>query len=132
MVADAVSDSADNDLHLPLKLSPRARDEGWTGLVLGPREAIPAAKLNPYLQNNSSPQGELVYAQAGTNQYPRIPFAVYPVDLCDGAEGITTYATKVPGAPHLTGSTIDAIHAIENDMIGNTSPLVTAQCFRQH
>ena len=35
MVADVVSDSADNDLHLPMKLSPRARDEGWTGLVLG-------------------------------------------------------------------------------------------------
>ena len=50
MVADVASDSADNDLHLPMKLSPRARDEGWTGLVLGPREAIIAAKLKPYLQ----------------------------------------------------------------------------------
>ena len=50
MVADVVSDSAGNDLHLPMKLSPRARDEGWTGLVLGPREAITAAKLKPYLQ----------------------------------------------------------------------------------
>jgi hypothetical protein len=50
MVADVVSDSADNDLHLPMKLSARARDEGWTGLVLGPREAITAAKLEPYLQ----------------------------------------------------------------------------------
>ena len=50
MVADVVSDSAYNDLHLPMKLSARARDEGWTGLVLGPREAITAAKLKPYLQ----------------------------------------------------------------------------------
>src|SRR5580704_96384 len=50
MVADVMSDSADNDLHLPMKLSPRARDEGWTGLVLGPREAITAAKLKSYLQ----------------------------------------------------------------------------------
>src|ERR1700733_6816798 len=49
MVADVVSDSADNDFHLPMKLSPRARDEGWTGLVLGPHEAITAAKLKPYL-----------------------------------------------------------------------------------
>jgi hypothetical protein len=50
IVADVVSDSADNDLHLPMKLSPRARDQGWTGLVLGPREAITAAELEPYLQ----------------------------------------------------------------------------------
>lgn len=50
IVADVVSDSADNDLHLPMKLSPRARDEGWTGLVLGPREAITAVKLKPHLQ----------------------------------------------------------------------------------
>ena len=35
MVADVASDSADNDLHLPMKLSPRARDEGWTGLGSG-------------------------------------------------------------------------------------------------
>jgi Type IV secretion-system coupling protein DNA-binding domain len=50
MVADVVSDSAGNDLHLPMKLSPIARGEGWTGLVLGPSEAIAAARLKPYLQ----------------------------------------------------------------------------------
>jgi len=50
MVADVVSDSAGNDVHLPMKLSPRARGEGWTGLVLGPRDVITAAKLKPYLQ----------------------------------------------------------------------------------
>jgi hypothetical protein len=50
MVADVVSDSADNDLHLPMRLSPKASEEGWSGLVLGPREAITAARLKPYLQ----------------------------------------------------------------------------------
>jgi hypothetical protein len=51
MGAEVVSGSADNELHLPIKLSPTARAAGWTGLVLGPRERVPAAKLRPYLQD---------------------------------------------------------------------------------
>jgi hypothetical protein len=50
MVADVVSDSADNDLHLPMKLSPTARAAGWTGLVQGSRESVATDKLSPYLQ----------------------------------------------------------------------------------
>jgi hypothetical protein len=50
IVADVVSDSTDNDLHLPMKLSPTARAAGWTGLVLGSRESVAADKLSPYLQ----------------------------------------------------------------------------------
>jgi hypothetical protein len=50
MVGDVVSDSADNDLHLPMKLSPSACAEGWSGLVLGPHERVAADKLSPYLQ----------------------------------------------------------------------------------
>ncbi len=50
MVADVVSDSADNQLHLPLKLSPSARAAGWTGLVQGSRESVAPDKLSPYLQ----------------------------------------------------------------------------------
>jgi hypothetical protein len=50
MVGDGVSDSADNDLHLPMKLSPSACAEGWSGLVLGPHERVAADKLSPYLQ----------------------------------------------------------------------------------
>lgn len=50
MVADVVSDSTDNNLHLRMKLSPSARAEGWTGLVQGSPESVAADKLSPYLQ----------------------------------------------------------------------------------
>ena len=50
MVADVVSDSADNELRLPMKLSPTARDAGWTSLVRGSREVVAAEELSPYLQ----------------------------------------------------------------------------------
>jgi len=50
MVADVVSDSTDNDLHLPMKLSASARAAGWAGLVQGSRENVAADKLSPYLQ----------------------------------------------------------------------------------
>jgi len=50
MVADVVSDSVDNQVHLPMKLSPSACAGGWTGLVLGPRESVAADKLSAHLQ----------------------------------------------------------------------------------
>ena len=52
MVADAVPNSADNDLHLRMKLSPAAHAAGWTGLVQGPPERVAAFQLNPYLREN--------------------------------------------------------------------------------
>jgi hypothetical protein len=47
--ADVVADSPSRDGHNPMKLSSSARQQGWGGLVIGPRESFYAATLKPYL-----------------------------------------------------------------------------------
>jgi hypothetical protein len=79
-------------------------------------------------ENNSSQQGELFYDAVGAASLQPTNFAVYPVDNCANAEGVSSQTSIVSGAP---GSP-NGIVAIENDTIGSTTPLVPAQCVRHH
>jgi len=79
-------------------------------------------------ENNSSQQGELFYDAVGAASLQPANFAVYPVDNCANAEGVSSQTSIVSGAP---GSP-NGIVAIENDTIGSTTPLVPAQCVRHH
>ena len=46
---DVIAESPGRDGHISMKLSSSARQQGWDGLVRGPRESFYAASLKPYL-----------------------------------------------------------------------------------
>ncbi len=48
--ADVVPASSGGDLRIPMQLSPAARQAGWTGLIQGPDEWLPTARLQPFLE----------------------------------------------------------------------------------
>jgi hypothetical protein len=50
MGADVVPASSGDERSIPMQLSPAARQAGWTGLIQGPDEWLPTAKLQPFLQ----------------------------------------------------------------------------------
>jgi hypothetical protein len=80
------------------------------------------SKLCP---NNSSPQGELFYAQITSSNSPQ-HYAVYSVDDCDGPEGSISNGSSVPGYK-IPGSS--GYQAITYDMAGAPPPVnVSAQC----
>jgi hypothetical protein len=74
-----------------------------------------------YCPNNSSAQGELFYQQVTANNAQPNNYAVYPIDLCNGAEGVAG------GQLSLNGQTGNI--AIEQDMAGAPGPPpIPAQC----
>ena len=48
--ADVVPATAGDDRGIPMQLSPAARLAGWTGLIQGPDEWLPTARLQAFLQ----------------------------------------------------------------------------------
>ncbi|MFI5095671.1 MAG: hypothetical protein ACHQIK_19765 [Candidatus Acidiferrales bacterium] len=48
--SDVVPGSSGGDSRIPMQLSPVARQAGWTGLIQGPDEWLPTARLQPFLQ----------------------------------------------------------------------------------
>lgn len=46
---DAMTSPSNSDNKLPIKLSPAARQAGWTGLIQGPQERLQIAALKPRL-----------------------------------------------------------------------------------
>jgi len=80
------------------------------------------------LANNSSPQGQVFYAQIGQSNSPP-NYAVYAVDLCQGAENVGT--GNVPGyQPGIFGGQVQGATAIIDDMVG-VVPNIPAQCTRR-
>jgi hypothetical protein len=80
--------------------------------------------------NNSSPQGQIFYANIGPNNAPP-SYNVYAVDECVDAEGVT--GGLVPGYSPAPGS--QGYYAIQWDMAGSppgSSPHIPAQCVRRH
>lgn len=91
---------------------------------LGPNctTATPAAGRCP---NNSSPQGQLFYVNiTGTNSPP--VYNVYSVDGCLGPEGAPL--GTVSALTNQYGYAPEGESAIENDMAGNTTSSIPAQC----
>jgi hypothetical protein len=83
-----------------------------------------------YCPNNHSPQAQIFYANIGASNPPP-NYAVYAVDECVDAEGVT--AGNVPGyLPLIFNGTIQGFNAIEYDMAGNPALSIPAQCVRRH
>ncbi len=85
-----------------------------------------------YCPNNSSPQGQIFYANFGADNLPP-HYAVYAVDNCVTAEGVEQ--GTVPGFyPNSFSNTPTGFDAVVYDMVGNTSvtPNIPAQCIRRH
>jgi len=83
--------------------------------------------------NNSTPQGQIFYANFGPNNLPGTNYAVYAVDNCIHAEGVEE--GNVPGyQPAIFGGTIDGLSAVSDDMVGytNGTQSIPAQCVRNH
>jgi hypothetical protein len=59
--------------------------------------------------NNSAPEGELFYRVVTTGQ----PYSMYPVQNCNGQEGVTGSNTYVPG---WAGTNKNGFYAILSDM----------------
>ncbi|MFZ0319901.1 MAG: hypothetical protein WAL56_12315 [Candidatus Sulfotelmatobacter sp.] len=85
--------------------------------------------------NNSSPQGQIYYANFGPNNLPggsNNTYAVYAVDSCGNAEGVGAgvvpgYQPQLfsnPGAPGIT--------AITDDMVGYAPYQIPAGCVARH
>ncbi len=72
--------------------------------------------------NNSSPQGQIFYANFTASQQP---YAVYAVDNCQGAENVGM--GTVPG---YVISNLQGGKAITDDMVGSGN-IIQAQCFRR-
>jgi hypothetical protein len=80
--------------------------------------------------NNSSSQGELFYDAVGSAAQQPPHYAVYAVDNCVTAEGVT--AGNVPGYQQLLyNGKVDGFDAIEYDMVG-LSPNINPECTRRH
>jgi hypothetical protein len=82
--------------------------------------------------NNTSPQGQIFYAQIGSSNSPA-HYAVYAADNCDGPEGSYSTGSNVPGyLPSVFGGTVSGFNAISYDMAGTSPPNTTftipAQC----
>lgn len=78
--------------------------------------------------NNSSPQGQLFYAQVGTNQ-TQVPYAIYAVDNCHYSEEVGP--GNVPGYQYgIFGGTVNGLTAVPDDMVGIPTK-VPAQCVRR-
>jgi hypothetical protein len=79
--------------------------------------------------NNSSPQGEIFYANFSSTNHPP-SYNVYAVDYCLEAEGVV--GGNVPGyQPAIFHGTIQGFNAIIDDMIGNSAG-IAAQCTARH
>ncbi len=74
------------------------------------------------VSNNSSPQGQIFYANFTASQQP---YAVYAVDNCQGAENVGM--GTVPG---YVISNLQGGKAITDDMVGSGN-IIQAQCFRR-
>jgi hypothetical protein len=103
---------------------PNTAMSGW--LCRGLQQEVPncnGGMYNPKLcPNNSSPQGEIFYAQVGLSSPNH--YNVYAVDQCDGPEGSASTGSNVPGfTPAGSG-----FQSITGDMAGNPSLQITAQC----
>jgi hypothetical protein len=84
-----------------------------------------------YCPNNSSPQGQLFYANIGTGNSPP-HFAVYAADSCDSAEGVGGRDGIVPGFyPSDFQGAAPGAEAITYDMIGNPALHIPAQCIHR-
>lgn len=110
--------------------------EATTGLGATPSFDYPSTGVSAWLcrsvqsgtgsPNNSSPQGQIFYANIGSSNSPP-NYAVYAVDNCNGSEGVDT--GNVPGFdPAYFGGTIQGSDAIVDDMIGYSPALLTPQC----
>ena len=86
---------------------------------------------NPnYCPNNSSPQGQIFYANIGSSNPPS-NYAVYAVDNCGNAEGVP--AGNVPGfLPGTFRGTVSGINAITYDMVGYPPALLSPQCVHRN
>jgi hypothetical protein len=99
-------------------------------------------KNSHFCPNNSSPQGQIFYANIGsTNSPPH--YDVYAVDQCQGAEGVDGMNSNVPGfypqdfgGTTQGGGTIQGMTAIQYDMIGYKNgqgvQILPPQCVRGH
>ena len=78
--------------------------------------------------NNSSPQGQIFYAQAGATG-PQQPYAIYAVDGCHYSEEVGD--GNVPGyQPGIFNGHVNGLTAVPDDMIG-IPPNIPAQCVRR-
>jgi len=87
---------------------------------------------NPnFCPNNSSPQGQIFYANIGSSNQPP-NYAVYAVDNCGNAEGVPT--GNVPGyMPAIFNGNVTGINAVTYDMVGSGPPLnISAQCVHRN
>jgi len=82
-----------------------------------------------YCPNNSSPQGQIFYANIGSNNSPP-HYAVYAVDNCSNAEAVGS--GNVPGyLPQIFNGTVQGLTAITDDMVGSGT-IIPAQCVYRH
>jgi len=85
-----------------------------------------------YCPNNSSPQGEIFYAQITSSNSPPV-YNLYAVDRCDGPEGAPSTASSVSGyLPSVFTTGISGFNAITYDMAGYPPKNITAQCIHPH
>jgi hypothetical protein len=100
---------------------------GWLcrSIKGGYTQAQCAANYDPDLcPNNSSPQGEIFYAQIGQSNSPP-HYDVYAVDSCGGPEGSASKSSNVPGYnPSQNPNGISGFNAVTQDM--------TLQCTHPH
>jgi hypothetical protein len=115
---------------------------GTTGMGATPTFNYPGTGMSAWLcrppsasgsPNNSSPQGQLFYAQIPPNNLPP-NYAIYAVDLCKGPE-MVEYG-NVPGyQPAVFGGTVTGAVAVAADMVGYKNnggvQVIAPQCFRR-
>jgi len=84
-----------------------------------------------YCPNNSSPQGEVFYAQIGQSNSPP-SYNVYAVDSCAGPEGATSSGATVTALPlGPPNSYQDGYDAVKYDMIGGGPLKQPVGCFHK-
>jgi hypothetical protein len=112
----------DDGTNSPTFTYPNTAMSGWLcRSVSNPHNINCATNFNPnYCPNNTSPQGQIFYAQIGSSNSPP-HYDVYAVDQCNGPEGVTS--GNVPGVT----SNPTGLIAIEQDMAGGN--ILPAQCF---
>jgi hypothetical protein len=77
--------------------------------------------------NNSSPQGQIFYAQIGQSNSPP-HYDVYAVDNCSDDEGVG--GGTVPGFyPNNNTQSLTGFYDVIYDMVGNLTHNIPAQCF---
>jgi hypothetical protein len=81
------------------------------------------------LPNNSSSQGQIFYANFTSSSHP-LNYNVYAADNCQGAENVGS--GNVPGyQPGVFSGTIQGSNAVVDDMVGNSTYSISAQCVRR-